>query len=338
MNVVITKILKENEIKSNIWSGLTFSIMIGAVAWALGIFLPSLGAVNIALILGFTIGNLFVLPKAWETGIKFSEKKVLEKAIILMGVGLNFTVFQALGWNLIVLLIFMVGGTTFLGFLLGKWLSNNASLGGLVGVGTAVCGSSAIAAAAPVVSEKQEEIALSVGVVNLLGTIGIFALPALVQIFQLPSHSASVFIGGALQAVGQVVASGFILGETVGEGAVLVKMLRVALLVPVILVLQFALNKKSTKQNKGKLIPFFLIGFILMAILNSLGVFPENVASGIKLFSKILLVIALAAIGLNIRFNTLRKKGFKALLMGIILFVVQLVFLLITIPLMENFV
>ncbi|SJZ32936.1 YeiH family protein [Selenihalanaerobacter shriftii] len=305
--------------------GLVLAVIIGMLGRYLSNWIPNLGGVTLAIILGFIIGNIFKLDDKYDLGIRYAEKKLLAVAIMLMGLKLELDVLSQLGFSSILIIVTMVISTVSIGFILGRLLGLSKSFSLLLGVGNGICGSSAIAAAAPIVSEDEEEIGLSVSVVNLLGTFGIFILPFITTyVLKLDELTSGLMIGSTLQATGQVVAAGFSVSDAVGKIATIVKMGRILVLGPVVLFLSlFMGNEKTEAKGKAK-IPSFIIGFFILSIIGTLQILPGTVVKYLKDLSKILLTIAMAGIGLKIRISSLIKQGPKALLVGCLIFASQL--------------
>lgn len=294
----------------------------------------SLGGVSLAILLGFLIGQ-FVTPSATtRPGLKYAEKTVLALAIGLLGARLDGGALAELGWPTALLLVAMMAATLFLGVFIARLCGLGPGLGWTLGVGTAVCGSSAIAAAAPFVDAEEEEVALSVGVVNLLGTVGIFVLPALVFALQAPADDAIVLTGGSLHAVGHVVAAGYTVSEEVGVGATAVKMGRIALLIPIVLFLALRQSRRRGIQDTAaprglhKLLPGYLLGFLVLAAARTAGFLPDAVAAVLGDLAKIALTIAMAGIGLQLQLRVLLRQGPRALLAGVLVWAGQIGFLL----------
>lgn len=188
-----------------------------------------------------------------------------------------------------------------------------------MGVGNGICGSSAIAASAPVIGNNEEEIGLSISVVNLLGTIGIFTLPLIANILNFSETNSGLIIGSTLQATGQVVAAGFLINEFVGKISTIVKMGRILTLGPVVIILNliFANNDSSIKDKIS--LPPFILGFLIFSIISSLKIIPNNIIFILKNTSSFLLIIAMAGIGLRIKISSLINQGPKALTVGVLI-------------------
>lgn len=247
-----------------------------------------------------------------------------------MGLQLDFTILTALGIKTLFLIVFGMVITIYVAVLLGKYYKLDSKFALMLGIGNGVCGASAISATAPVIKADKNAIGISIAIVNLLGTIGIFLLPFIALSFGLNEIDAGILIGNTLQAVGQVTAGGFSISESAGVSATAVKMGRVLLLTPLIFILIYMFHVKSDENTtKGAKVPGFIIVFVFLSILSSLGVVPENIKSIIASLSHLLLVIAMAAIGLKIHFNSIKSEGKVALKIASITFAMQILFTLI---------
>ena len=290
-------------------------------------------AVTIAILLGIVIGNGVNLGDQFKPGITFSEKQLLSVAIALMGVNLNYVILQELGLQSIGLIISAMGVTIVASIFLARRMKANVTLALLLGIGSGVCGSSAIAATEGIIGADEEEVGLSVAIVNFLGTIGIFLLPFLgVTVLGFNDIGAGVLIGNTLQAVGQVTAAGFSVGEVAGQTATVIKMGRILMLTPLILILlaafPIAASVKPAKKRgiSAKGFPLFIVGFILFSLIATFGLLPDTALEFLGAMGEYALIIAMAGIGLKITFSSILRSGRSALLMGSIIFLIQIVF------------
>lgn len=311
--------------------GLMVTVVIALAAKVLSHVIPHIGAVTLAIILGIIVSNLIPLDKKFGDGIKFSEKNILTFAIILMGFKLNLFELGGMGASVFFVIIPMMLTTIVTAVLLGKVFGYSSGFSILMGAGNAVCGSSAIAAVAPAVEAEEEEIGVSIGIVNLLGTIGIFLIPVIAHLFTLSDVKSSYLVGGTLQAVGQVIAAGFSINENVGDSATLIKMLRVLMIGPV--VMGVSIFNKTTKKSKDKkklsqVVPPYIIGFFICCVLGSIFNSDTYVLPHLKLAAKLLLTVAMAGIGMKIKFASLMSHGPKALLFGTLIATIQIAFVL----------
>lgn len=312
--------------------GLFVVLAISVVAFLLSSFIP-IGSVAIAIILGIIIGNNVKFSNKYNSGITYAEKTILSFAIALMGINLDFSILSQLGIKTIILIVSGMVITIFSGVLIGKFYGIDKKLALLLGIGNGVCGSSAISATAPVIKPEKNFIGLSVAIVNLLGTIGIFLLPFIAFIFHLNDIDAGILIGNTLQAVGQVTAAGFSISNDAGVSATTVKMGRVLLLTPLVLILIYIFNKNHNKaedEEKSKKIgvPIFILAFILFSLISSFSLVNDNIKHIIGHISHYSLIVAMSAIGLKIHFNSIKSNGKDAFKIAILVFCVQIIFTL----------
>ena len=316
--------------------GLGLSASVAALAWFLttpsGAPLARFGWIPIAIALGIVIGNL--VPRArLHPGLRFSEKRLLELAVVLYGVNLQFAVLSQLGVVIVGVVVIMVLAIVALAgacapFFPGRRNRDNA-LGAalLVGAGMGVCGSAAVAALAPIVKHEKQDVGLIVSAINLLGVGGLFLIPVIATQFSLSATESAILAGGSLPAVGHVVAAGLTLGEEVGQSALLVKMVRILMIGPVALLTAWYVRRPDSLQSKQKLgLPLFLVGFLAMALLAPF--LPPEMVLLIKQAAKALLALSMAAIGLNVALRRLVSDGPGFLFVAAGLFLFQIALLL----------
>lgn len=316
--------------------GLLASIFVAVIAIIITEFI-SFSTATIAIILGMLVGNYFSSTfhadtSEYKSGIKFAEKDLLMFAIALMGINLNFGMLANLGFKTILIIVLGMVFTIVIGLLLGKLFKLNTKLSLMIGIGNGVCGSSAIAATSSIAKVKSNDIGVSIALVNLMGTIGIFLAPALAHLFGFDDTQAGIFTGNTLQAVGQAVAAGFSISDEAGHYATVVKMGRVLLLVPLVFILIYIMkkeNENSTEEpsQKGKLgIPSFILWFVFFSLIASFEVLPKEMERFISTLSSYITLIAMSAIGLMIHFGTIVKTAGTAFKVSSILFAMQLLF------------
>ena len=312
--------------------GLTLCLIIAIVSIYLSNFIVGIGSVSIALILAIIIGNLIKKKDKLNDGISFADQKILPFTIALLGAELNFYSLIPLGIPTLLFIISIIVITILSSLLIGKLfgLSKNSSI--LLGCGNAICGTSAIASASKLLKANEEETAISIGAVNFMGTIGIFLLPFLLNLLEYNIDETANVIGGTLQAVGHVVASGYSLGNEIGNHSLLVKMTRVLLLGPTLLILGLLLFKKNKSVGEKKFpIPIFIIGFFTLSFLATTSLIPELLINYIDKVSYVLLAVAMAGIGLKINFSSIINNGIKVAWVEILIFTIQVIFSLILI-------
>lgn len=313
--------------------GILICVVLGLVAKSLthiSVF-KLIGSTSLAIILGAIVGNLYSDPKL-DKGIKVAEKKLLEIAIGFMGITLHFSNVLALGLKGVIFIVLVMLFTIFVGIKLGGLLGFSRQFSMMVASGNAVCGSSAIAATAPIIKGKKEEIGVSIAVVNLMGTIFMFFIPfVLLKLMPLSMVESGAIIGASLQSVGQVVASGGMVDPEVQSLATLFKMIRVVLLGGVIILYSWMMNRsdgvEGKKEGKTKFkLPLFIVVFFILCGLNSSGILPESIIGIIKWISKNFLIVAMVGIGMRIKVSSLLEEGIKTLVYGVALTLLQISF------------
>jgi uncharacterized integral membrane protein (TIGR00698 family) len=291
-----------------------------------------LGAVTVAIILGIAVGNISSLGSSLGKGIDFTERRFLPFAIALMGVNLNFLILRELGVKSILIIVAGIAVTLLSAIGLARIFNFDSKFALLLGIGNGVCGSSAIVATEQIIGAKKEDVGLSIAIVNFLGTIGIAILPIISSVFlELNSINSGLLIGNTLQAIGQVVAAGFSIDEIAGQTATIVKMGRILMLTPLIFTLILIFSRKKVAPAEGEKtkkigIPLFIVGFTVLSLVPTFGLLSENSIQLISEVGRYALIIAMAAIGLKISFASILKDGKKALLIGSLIFLVQIVF------------
>jgi uncharacterized integral membrane protein (TIGR00698 family) len=216
----------------------------------------------------------------------------------------------------------------FITVFIGKRMNNSGFAGILIGFGTSICGSSAIAALAPSITKDKEEIGVAMAVVNVLGGVGMILLPAIIQYLPLDTNQVGTIIGGTLHSVGNVAGASYTLSDSIGESALTIKLTRVAMLSPGLIIMNYLIKKDEVKNWKSYLtLPWYLWCFILITILTSVYSFPTWFLESMNYIGKLILAIAMAAIGLNISFRNLITSGKRGLLIGTIMFALILIVL-----------
>lgn len=311
-----------------IFPGAILAVLIAGLAYLIEVFVPNLSATLMALLLGIVAGNTALVGTQHYQGIKFAEKYILETAIVLIGFGFQLDLLLRLGapvfgW-LLVSVVVVVGFAALVGRLFGTPGKFNV----LLGAGSAICGSAAIAATAPLLQADEEETGLALTLINLLGLIGIALLPVLSLGLSYTELEAGVLTGGVLQSMGHVVAAAFSLNDLTGEVATVVKMGRISLLVPFLLLLFFRQKRKAREASTPLKFPVFIALFIASVALSQFGFFPEQLSSVLAGAGDILLVIAMAGIGLKIKIKPLLKISAKGSLIGAAVFAFQILLFL----------
>jgi len=325
--------------------GFALSFVILAIAYAISLFAP-LGAVAICIVLGIILTNIYTIKDEYKKGLKYASTTILGFSIALMGINLNFGVISQLGFSLIFIIIFTMAVAIISTILLAKLFKIDSHLALLLGVGNGVCGSAAISAVSPIIKAKEQDVATSIAVVNFLGVIALFAFPVLLSAHissalfgvTFSDLDISVVIGNTIQAVGQASGAGFSVNNEVGVLATTIKMGRVLMLTPLVLLILFvvayanAKNKQANISNNASSnvkVPTFIIFFILFSLVSSFDILPQQAVDAISNLSHFALVFAMSALALGIHFNSIKDSALKALLLASIVFCIQITITLI---------
>jgi len=313
-----------NFFRKNIPGLLLVSIIV-VIATFLSVYIQ-IGSIPCAIIIGISMKFLFPINKSLKPGINFSEKHLLSLAIVLMGASLDASVLYVIGGDIFFLIILLIVVSILSSLILGRIFNLSSSLSLLLGIGNGICGSSAIAGAAPVIQAKDEDVGLSISTVNILGAIGIFFVPFCIDLFYNGTvENQGIIIGSTIQAIGQVTAAGFIMGDRVGEIATLIKMVRILMLGPMLIFLALIYMNKGDKTSKTSFpIPLFIIGFIFFIALFNYNLIPTSLIPILKAISTYSLLFAMTAIGLKISLQSIINKGFKVFVVGMIVFCIQI--------------
>lgn len=279
--------------------------------------------VLLGLIFGILIGNIGWRPQRAAPGIAWTGKEILNIAIIFLGFGISFQHMAALGSGTLWILTLSIATILFLTWLLANLFGCRTTTGWLVGFGTAICGSSAIAALSASLTKEKEDVGIALAVVNLLGLVGMLAMPAILGLWPQSDAYSATLIGGTLHAVGNVAGAGYALDDQIGDLALTVKLGRVALLVPGLIFFNFLVNKKASLRDQLKL-PYYLWGFLIVVTFVSFVPLPPDLLNTLKETGKILLTMSMVAIGLSIRLQQLYSTGRIALGFGVIMFILQI--------------
>ena len=290
-----------------------------------------LGEVVFAVFLGLLVSNLFGIPAAMAPGIRFSFQTVLRLAIVLLGASFSFAQVAAIGGKALGMIIVLMLLALWVAHSLGRRLGVRTELSTLIGVGVAVCGNSAISATAPVIKARDEDVSFAIATNTILGTLAVFLYPVLARVIGMSDAEFGTWAGSAVNDTSQVVATGFAVSETAGRVATTVKLTRKALMGIVIIGIGLAYARRDERPRSSvgwwkqirASIPIFVIGFVAMAILNSLGgitwasrILARDVTSDLLFASRFLILVALAGVGLGTSVAAMRRTGSRPFLLG----------------------
>ena len=284
------------------------------------------GASIIALFAG-TLINTFFHPKWIKPALKFTSKRILKVAIILLGASLSVGTIVSVGGMTFFVMIFTFAVCFGVGFFVRKLFGLNWKLGNLISAGTGICGGSAVAAIAPVIDADDKDIAFAMSSTFLFDLVMIALYPLMGKALGMTDIAYGIWAGTSVNDTASVVASGYAFSEIAGDFATMVKLTRTIAIIPTVLVFALVATRIKQKEMKAeggtkkvnilKIIPWFICGFLLLAAFNSIGWIPHEASHVLKTASKFLMVSALAAIGLNTSLTDFKKAGLKPMFYGI---------------------
>lgn len=314
--------------------GFLLALLIAAVAQFLEGLLPIhlIGGSVIALFIGMIIHQIHKPNELTKPGIVFTSKRVLKFAIVLLGASLSIGTILHIGRLSLTVMLFTLltcfGG----GYFIGKALGLNWKLSNLISAGTGICGGSAIAAIAPVIDAENKDIAYAISATFLFDMAMIILFPIMGRALGLSDMAYGLWAGTAVNDTSSVVAAGYAFSEAAGDFATMVKLTRTLSIIPTVLVfamINMRLKRKAMAADiqggvtenisLSKIFPWFILLFVAMSLLNSVGIIPPALAASMKTLSKFLMVAALAAIGLNTDFMEMKKSGYQPMLHGFII-------------------
>lgn len=316
--------------------GVLLSLSIAALACFIENLLPIhlIGSAVIAMFIGMILNYFLKNTKVFNSGLKFTSKKILKFAIILLGLSLNITTILNTGKMSLLVMIFTLltcfGG----GYFIGKALGLNWKLSNLISAGTGICGGSAIAAIAPTIEASDNDVAYAMSATFLFDMAMILLFPIMGRALGMSDQAFGIWAGTAVNDTSSVVATGYAFSEAAGDFATMVKLTRTLAIIPTVITFAFIQLRIKKKESVGngqlenelktnfkisKIFPWFILGFLAMSIIRSVLPIPEVVVTGTKSVSKFLMVSALAAIGTNTSFSDMKKAGIRPMIHGFII-------------------
>lgn len=293
-------------------------------AYYLGKQLPLIGGPVFAILMGMIITFLVKDKSKVQSGITYTSKKILQYAVILLGFGMNLSDIVKTGSSSLPIIISTIATSLVVAYVLCKVLKMPSKISTLIGVGSSICGGSAIAATAPVIEADDEEIAQAISVIFLFNILAALIFPTLGGMLGLSNDGFGLFAGSAVNDTSSVTATATawdgIHGSNTLDQATIVKLTRTLAIIPITLVLAFKRTRDAEKSestfNLKKIFPFFILFFILASVITTVFNLPGNITAPIKDLSKFFIVMAMAAIGLNTNIVKLVKSGAKPIFMG----------------------
>jgi uncharacterized integral membrane protein (TIGR00698 family) len=303
--------------------GLIAAVAVAIVARLAAQWLPpAISEVLVAVLLGLVVANIVALPASTKAGISFSVQRVLRLGIILLGARLSLVDVASIGVSALGLVVVCMAAAFGVAVGFGKLLKLPPRLSLLIGVGTAVCGNSAIVATAPVVKAEEREVSFAVATITLFGTLAVFVYPFVGRALQLTDPVFGVWSGVAVNDTSQVVAASAAYSPVARDIAAVVKLVRNTLMAPLILLIAWwshraAIQSGAARTGALKAFPLFVLGFLGVSLLRTVGIIDAPMAAVLDGIAKVCILVALAAVGLNTRLGQMRSVGFAPFGLGL---------------------
>ena len=307
-------------------AGLSVCLVISIVSWYLGSFFPVVGAPVFAIFIGMMLHHFLTSYKQLDAGLTYSSKKLLQYAVVLLGFGLNISQVFAVGKSSLPVILSTISIALIVAYLFQRFFDLDTKLATLIGVGSSICGGSAIAATAPVIHAKEKEVAQAISVIFFFNVIAALIFPTLGTWLHLSNEGFSLFAGTAVNDTSSVTATASawdsLYQSNTLEAATIVKLTRTLAIIPITLFLSYWQSRQESHKQSfqiKKVFPLFILYFILASLLTtlltSLGI-SSSFFAPLKQLSRFLIIMAMSAIGLKTNLITMVKSSGKSILLG----------------------
>jgi len=322
--------------------GIAFTFIIALIAALLGTMIPIIGGPVLGIVLGILTGNTLGKPSWSASGVKFTSKRILKLAIIVLGAGLSLTQVWKTGVESLTVMAFTLTFAFLAAYGFGRLMKIPMKLTSLIGVGTAICGGSAIAAISPIIEAEEKDVAYSISTIFFFNIIAVLIFPPLGHLLGFSDKAFGLWAGTAVNDTSSVVAAGYAFSNAAGAFATIVKLTRTTMIIPISLIFAVATaisrKKKKAASNAAdntadvaadnaanntsinysfrNIFPWFILGFLTTSLMNTMGLFRWDSAHFLSEAGKFLIIMALTAIGLGADIKKMLKTGIKPLLLG----------------------
>lgn len=302
--------------------GVALAVAVALCATIIGRWLPLLGAPIAGILIGMLIRNVGGVSAVFRPGLQFSSRVILQWSIVGLGFGLSLQEVARTGMDSLLVTTVTIAAALISAWLLGRWLRIPSRLRTLIGVGTAICGGSAIAAVTPIIKPEEYETAFAISTIFIFNIVAVLTFPAMGHWLGMSDIGFGMWAGTAINDTSSVVAAGYSYSSAAGDYATIVKLTRATLIIPICLALiavQVWRNKKSgsTRLNLTGIFPWFILWFVLASALRSTGLIPEVLDAPLRIIAEFLIVVALTAIGLSSDLRRMMTAGARPVLLGL---------------------
>jgi uncharacterized integral membrane protein (TIGR00698 family) len=300
-------------------AGIFLSLFIACAAYGLGRLIPVVGGPVFGITLGILVTSLWKVPGFFGKGLKFTSKYILQLAVILLGFEMNMLSVIQVGQQSIWIIFFTLSAAFITVFFVGKFLGVRRKLSALIGVGTAICGGSAIAAASSAIDADDQDISFSISTIFLFNVVAVFLFPLIGHLLRLSDSGFGMWAGTAINDTSSVVAAAYSYSLAAGKFATIVKLTRSLMIVPITLALALVYSRISSSKTNfsfARIFPWFIIGFLLASLISTFSLLPNDLLLTLSQTGRFLIIAAMSAIGLNTSIQAFKKAGPQALLLG----------------------
>lgn len=302
--------------------GLLLAGSLGGLAWVMGSYWPLVGGPVFGIVLGLLIRNTLGVDLVFRHGLVFCSRQVLQWSIIALGFGLSIQQVVRTGLDSIWVTLVSITAAFVTAWLLGRWLGIAPKLKLLIGVGTAICGGSAIAAVTPVINPEEHETAFAISTIFLFNIVAVLVFPALGHWMHMSDAGFGLWAGTAINDTSSVVAAAFSYSAAAGEYATIVKLTRATLIIPICLVLALYVAWKEKKQGANnfslaRIFPWFIVWFLVASLVRSTGLIPAAILPYLQTAAHGLIIVSLTAIGLSSDMRRMATTGLRPIVLGL---------------------
>ncbi|KQX97257.1 hypothetical protein ASD22_08175 [Rhodanobacter sp. Root480] len=307
--------------------GLALAVAVAVIALLLGRCLPLIGGPVFGMVLGLLVRSVLAPDARFVPGIAFASTTVLQASIIALGFGLSLDQVVATGMRSLSVTVVTLSVAFFSAWLLGRWLGVHDKLKILVGVGTAICGASAIAAVTPIIQPDEHDTAYAISTIFLFNIVAVLLFPLLGHLMHMGDLGFGLWAGTAINDTSSVVAAGYSFSKAAGDYATIVKLTRATLIIPVCLLLALVAAVRARRQRRLdgsasqfsllRIFPWFILWFLVASALRTAGLVPTAIQPDLHLAAEFLIVVALAAIGLSANLRRMIASGPRPILLGL---------------------
>ena len=307
--------------------GLLLAILIGLLALLLGRRFPLIGGPVIGIVLGILVRNTLSPGERYSAGIAFTSKYVLQWSIIALGFGLSLSQVAHTGLQSLSVTAVTMTVAFLAAWMLGRWLGVHDKLQIMIGVGTAICGGSAIAAVTPIIRPDEHDTAFAISTIFLFNLVAVLLFPLLGHLMHMTDLGFGLWAGTAINDTSSVVAAGYSYSKAAGDYATIVKLTRATLIIPVCLVIAFAVAAREKRKAKASgstgsfslaaIFPWFILWFLVASAARTVGLVPAVIQPAIHTAATFLIIVALTAIGLSANLRKMASTGLRPILLGL---------------------